>query len=119
MTARAPATARGAVARSMSERELQDAVIAMAKAYSWRCCHFRPAQTAKGWRTALQGDVGFPDLVCLRKGRLLALELKSSKGKATAEQLAWMEDFAAVEGCEAYVLHPEHWLNGRVEDLLR
>jgi hypothetical protein len=39
-------------------------VLDLAKLRGWRTAHFRPAQTSRGWRTAVQGDgAGFPDLV--------------------------------------------------------
>ena len=47
----------------MSERELQDAVIQLARLLGWRVAHFRPAMTTRGWRTPVSADgAGFPDL---------------------------------------------------------
>ena len=64
----------------MTERDLQDAVMEMAKLLGWRCVHFRPARTLHGeWRTAIEGHAGFPDLVLLRPPRLVFAELKSKK----------------------------------------
>lgn len=76
----------------MNEAEFQQAVIDIAKLRGWRVAHFRPARTAKGWRTPVQGHAGFPDLVLARRGRVLFIELKSDKGRITADQLAWAKE---------------------------
>jgi hypothetical protein len=48
----------------VSERELQDWIVAAARLLGWRVAHFRPAWTEKGWRTAGSYDAqGWPDLV--------------------------------------------------------
>lgn len=109
----------------MSEAELQDAVIECARLLGWRCAHFRPAQTGKGWRTPMIGDTGFPDVVLARDGRILFLELKAAGKKPRPEQTAWLEALAC--DCEGrpcphpgvLVVQPEHWLSGEVEELLR
>lgn len=86
-----------------SEREFQTAVMETARLFKWRCVHFRPAVTKHGWRTALEGDAGFPDCLFLRGETLLAVELKAGGRKPTAEQTAWLEAFARVPGCRAAV----------------
>lgn len=109
----------------MSERELQDAVIELAKLLGWKAAHFRPARTGKGWRTPMQGDPGFPDVVLAREGRVLFLELKAERGKLSFSQEQWLEALA----CECddrpcphpgvLVIRPENWTAGEVEELLR
>jgi hypothetical protein len=48
--------------RVLSEAAFTDAVIELARLGGWRVAHFRPARTASGWRTPVQGDgAGFPD----------------------------------------------------------
>lgn len=74
------------------ERDFQDNVIQLARLLGWKIAHFRPAKTSKGWRTPMQGDKGFPDLVLAKKGRVIFAELKSEKGKVTADQWAWLEE---------------------------
>lgn len=56
----------------------------------WLWQHQRPAQTAKGWRTAISGTPGFPDIVACRGERLLFVELKSDKGTLSPEQRVWL-----------------------------
>jgi hypothetical protein len=60
------------------------------------------------WQTAVQGDgAGFPDLILLRGERIIAAELKVGKGRATNEQLAWLDAFGAA--CDAYLWRWEDW----------
>ena len=47
----------------MNEAQFTARVIDTARPYGWLVTHFRPAKTEKGWRTPLQGDSGFVDLV--------------------------------------------------------
>lgn len=106
----------------MSEAQLMSAVIDLARLLGYRVAHFRPAQTAKGWRTPVSADgAGFPDLVLVLPGaRLLFVELKSEKGKLSAEQEAWMADLRSVSwDTEEYVWRPADWLSGAIERELR
>ena len=92
----------------LTETQFLNQVIELARICGWRVCHFRPAQTAHGWRTAIQGDAGFPDLILLKGSRGIAWELKAGKGKATEDQWAWVVAFREA-GFEADVWHPQHW----------
>ncbi len=74
---------------SLTERQLQDWIVEVAKVCGWRIHHTRPAWTNKGWRTPIQGDAGFFDLVLVKGARLLLIELKSEKGKLSPEQQDW------------------------------
>ena len=103
----------------MSERQLQDAIIELAKLLGWRIAHFRPAMTREGWRTAVQGHVGFPDLVLLRPPRLVFAELKSKKGRVDFEQATWLNGLNEVKGVEQYCWRPADWELGTVEEVLR
>lgn len=89
----------------MTEAEFQDRVIATARLYGWMVHHARPARMADGrWRTPVQGDRGFPDLVLAhtRHGRVFA-ELKSDTGRLTPEQKAWLAVLGGV------VWRPRDW----------
>ncbi|OGT54314.1 MAG: hypothetical protein A3E01_15225 [Gammaproteobacteria bacterium RIFCSPHIGHO2_12_FULL_63_22] len=112
-------TARVVLASAMTEAKLQDAVLDALQKLGWRCVHFRPAETKKGWRTAVQGDgVGWPDIIALRRDRGLAIELKSPTGKLAIEQVDWLRAFKAA-GFEAYEWRPEQWYDGTIEAALR
>lgn len=73
----------------MSEAQFTSAVIELAQYRGWKVCHFRPARTNRGWRTAIEGDKGFPDLVMARDGTVLFAELKIGKAKLRREQEEW------------------------------
>ena len=76
--------------RAMPEKGWQQEVIAYAHDHGWRVAHFRPARTARGWRTPMQGDPGFPDLVLARDGAVLLIELKKWGEHPSEEQLDWI-----------------------------
>lgn len=71
------------------EAELLDQTIKLAQLNRWAVCHFRPAKTRSGWRTAIQGHIGFPDIVLARAGVVLLRELKGPKGRLAPEQADW------------------------------
>ena len=103
-----------------SEGELTAAVLAAARLLGWRTAHFRPARTAHGWRTPVQGDgAGFPDLLLAhpRQARLLFRELKAGS-PLRPEQAVWAEALEAC-GCDWGIWRPDDWTSGAVEAALR
>lgn len=77
-------------------RELEDEfklwVLEVAQLHHWLVVHYRPAKTARGWRTPLEGDKGAPDMILAKVGRLPILaELKSDTGTVYPEQKRWAE----------------------------
>lgn len=74
---------------TMTEEQLTDTVIELAKFHHWHVVHFRPARLNKGWRTLLQGHIGSPDLLLARDGVVLLVELKSERGVLGKEQADW------------------------------
>jgi hypothetical protein len=92
-----------------SERQLQGAVMTLAKALGWRRAHFRPARVMRGgkeiYETPIDGEgKGFLDLELVRE-RLVKVELKFGKNKPSEEQLAWLAAYRAA-GVECYVWYP-------------
>src|SRR3990167_7541602 len=65
-------------------------------------CGFRMYHTHDSRRS----DAGFPDLVMIRRGRLIVAELKREKGKTTPDQEAWIEAFRWICGAKVYVWRP-------------
>ena len=63
---------------------------------------------------------GFPDLILIRRSRMIAAELKTRKETTTAEQRAWLEAFAHFVSVQSVLWRPdappsaEEW-NGRIE----
>ncbi len=101
----------------VSETEFLGQIIQLARLCGWRCAHFRPAKTEKGWRTAVQADgAGFPDLVLVRHSRVIFAELKSEKGKVSPEQKEWIEALK-ITGNMMEIWRPSDW--DRIEEALK
>lgn len=81
--------------KEYTEPQFATQVEDLLKRFGWRWCHFRPARTIHGWRTALTGHEGFPDYVAVRPPRLIIAELKSNKGKVLPAQQEWLDDLKA------------------------
>jgi hypothetical protein len=102
-------------------------VFDLAKLHGWVRAHFRPARTARGWRTACQGDaVGFPDAVLCRParrrargpvvpGRVLFCELKTDAGRLTPGQERWAA-LLRDAGAEYFCWRPKQW--AEIEQIL-
>jgi hypothetical protein len=107
---------------AISEHELQRAVIDCAHLLGWRCAHFRPALTHGRWSTPVSADgAGFPDLVMVRRGRIIFAELKATKGRLRPEQTEWLNALGLADGLTAmtYTWRPDDWFSGRIEEVLR
>jgi phage gp29-like protein len=81
----------------------------LAELLGWTWAHFRPAMTARGWRTAVEGPggVGFPDLI-LWRDRTIFVELKANGGRLRPEQQHTVECLQAA-GAEVHVFRPRDW----------
>jgi hypothetical protein len=93
----------------MTEAQLQNCVRDCAQLFGWRYFH--------GW-ISIRSAKGFPDIIACRGSRLLAIELKSERGRVTEAQLAWLMDLKRA-GVETHILRPSDWFSGRVEEILR
>lgn len=100
-------TTRGGLP-AVTEAGFQEAVLELAELRGWRFVHFRPARTAKGWRTPMVGAPGFPDVVLIRPPRLLVVELKSERGRATDDQRVWLS-LLQLCGIDARLWRPTDW----------
>lgn len=100
------------LAVNVTERQFQELVIEYAHLRGWLVHHTRPARTSKGYRTAIQGDTGFPDLVLARNGIVVFAELKTEKGRTSVYQEAWA-DALRHEGAsrthEVFLWRPSDW----------
>jgi hypothetical protein len=99
----------------VTEREFQRAVTDALTLFGWRWCHFRPGRTQRGWRTALTGAAGFPDLVAVRD-RVLLIELKGEAGRLSDEQRRWLADLGSA-GADVHCWRPSDW--PAIEETLR
>jgi hypothetical protein len=99
--------------RTLPETEsgFQSAVVDLARLRGWLIHAERAARTDSGWRTPIQGDAGFPDLVLTRDGYLIFAELKSERGRLSDGQEAWMHALGLVSAPEVSVCvwRPEQW----------
>ena len=91
----------------ISEKQLQAAIVELAKWQGWMVFHALPVQNSAGrWRTAVQGDIGFPDLVLAHREKgVIFVELKSAIGRISDFQMKWIETLKAA-GSEVYVWRP-------------
>lgn len=95
------------MAKGISETAFSSQVEDLLNIFGWLWCHFRPARTEYGWRTALSGHQGFPDYIATRPPRLLMFELKSEKGKVSELQQIWLDWLGACpESVERYLWRP-------------
>lgn len=95
--------------KGISETDFSKQVEDLMNLYGWRWTHFRPAMNESGrWRTPLSGHKGFPDYVAVHAGkkRLLFVELKSDKGRESAEQSEWLNDLEVAGKGEVYLWRP-------------
>lgn len=110
----------------MSEKALTDRVMQFARWHDWLAYHT--------WRS-VHSPAGFPDCVFVRPAtysvgavghgsgchcqhyapRLIVAELKSSRGKTTPEQDAWLAALRAA-GVPCYVWTPADW--AQIEEVL-
>ena len=101
----------------MSEAQLSAAIVELAELLGWRVFTVRRSDRAI---VASRTGAGFPDLVMVRAGRVLAIELKrDGRRKPTPAQDAWL---AALDGCpgvEVDVWRPAQWRDGAIERTLR
>ncbi len=102
---------------SLTEAEFGKQIEDLFKLYGWRWCHFRPAQTAHGWRTAISGDLGFPDYVAVKGAQLLIPEIKSHTGKLSDAQESWRQVLDNVPGKPYRLWRPED-LEGEILHVL-
>jgi hypothetical protein len=80
-----------------TEPQYVTTLIDAARRSGWLVHHDRPARLADGsWRTAVEGDAGFPDLVLVNPRRRTALfiECKRRPNKPTDAQQAWLDALA-------------------------
>ena len=97
----------------ISEADFQRTVIDYAHLRGWLVAAFRPCESRKGWRTPMQGDVGYPDLTMARGGRVVFAELKSEKGRTSNWQAAWQDALAPTWDFptqhETHIWRPSSW----------
>lgn len=84
----------------MREREFQALIVEAAGYLGWRVYHTYDAR---------RSQPGWPDLILLRPPVLLALELKTERGRVRPGQLEWLADLDQVPGVTARLVRPGDW----------
>jgi hypothetical protein len=90
-----------------TEKQFMSQVVRYAELMGWRVHHTFDSR---------KSSPGVPDLLCIRRPRVVWAELKSDRGRLTDDQRAWLLDLRAC-GQEAYLWSPRNW--SAVEKLLR
>jgi hypothetical protein len=99
-------------ARAMSEAQLQNQIIAMAR--------FHGFTHAYHTHDSRRSVAGFPDLVLVsaRQKRVLYRELKRERGRVEPEQQDWIDTLIAA-GQDAAIWRPRHLFLGEIEASLK
>ena len=113
---------QAAVAKAMTEAQLQNAVTELARVQGWLVYH--------PWRS-VKSETGFPDLVMVRPPRVIIAELKTETGRLRKGrwnkggtrylpgQDEWLAAFSGCPGVETKLWRPADWLSGIIEAALR
>ena len=96
----------------MSEAQLRDAVLDLAKMTGW--LHFHVFDT---YHPAKRSSTGYPDLHLVRDETSLFVELKSERGRLRADQCEWLAALKRA-GHQATVWRPQDWYSGEIERVL-
>lgn len=92
----------------VSEAVFQQQVVELATICGWTCLHVRRSIGRRGGKQAYQTTTsikGWVDLLIWRPGQIIAVELKSEKGRLTEEQRECLAGLAAA-GVPVYVWRP-------------
>jgi hypothetical protein len=96
------------LAKTMSENALLNQTRALAGAHGWLTYHTHRSD---------RSEPGFPDICCVKAGRLVFAELKTERGKTTSAQNAWLKALAGT--AEVFLWRPTDLLDGSIERTLR
>lgn len=96
-----------------SEAQFEGAVETLMGVLGWRWYHTRDSR---------RSPQGFPDLVAVRRGRMVCAELKTMKGRLEPDQRDWLEELTGVglgsRGVvSVFVWRPCDW--EEIEEVLR
>lgn len=93
-------TARQMLDAAISERQFQAQIVQLAKLHGWMVSH--------SW-LSVHSAAGWPDVIAVKDGRMLAIELKSERGKLTEAQEGWLDALSEVPGVQTAVFKPHDW----------
>lgn len=84
----------------LTEKAFQQQIIDLAKLRGWLVYHVFDSR---------RSNPGFPDLILIRGDTLQAFEVKTEKGRVSADQEAWLDAFGGVVVIDAEVVRPSDW----------
>jgi len=98
---------------AITEADLQRTVVEMAEVLGWRVFHDHDSRLNRA---------GLPDLILVRRCRLVFAELKRRKGRVRPEQAEWLADLeqvaeASMGAVEVYLWRPADLAD--IEQVLR
>lgn len=106
----------------ISERRFQGQVVRLAEMLGWRVWHDnatnapRACVVCRAPQAVVRNAAGLPDLILIRRPRVVWVELKSQRGKLTDDQWRYLEELKASRQ-EAYCWRPSDWRT--IERILR
>jgi VRR-NUC domain len=86
-------------ATDVTEKEFMASVVEMAQMLGWLVYHTYDSR---------RSEAGFPDIVCVRRDRVLFIELKTEKGRLSEEQERWLSALG-LAGAEVHCWRPSDW----------
>lgn len=104
----------------MKGQEIQDAIAQLARTKGYRVAHFSPGRVGPrdSWITNWAYDSkGWPDLLMVGHGRIVAIEVKGTGDKLKPEQQEWLNALRDA-GVVTAVVTPADWVSGVVERML-
>ena len=85
-----------AVLAGVTEKQLQSTILDALGYMGWKTYHTFDSR---------RSNPGFPDIVAVKGGRVMAVELKSEKGKIRPEQIEWL-DALSITPTETHLVRP-------------
>lgn len=108
------------VALRPGELQCERTIIEAARIAGWRIHGERAAMNRSGrYATPIKGDRGFPDLILVRDGEMIAVELKRKPNKVEADQKAWLNALDDVPGVTALVVFVPEQMDAFIATLFR
>lgn len=91
--------ARTGAGRSSDEESLLSTITEALTDTGWTWQHIRRSDLA-----IVQGTPGFPDVLAIRAGVLLAIECKTETGRPTDDQVRWLQSFGSIAGYHTHAM---------------
>lgn len=84
----------------VTEKAWQATILEAAQVLGYLCFHAYDSR---------RSEPGFPDLLCVRDGRVVVIECKTETGRVTPAQATWLALLATVPGINVMIARPSQW----------